>query len=130
MDWPGIFFSSIHFVPLNPSVLFHVTYVPYYCPYTTKTTQTSIAPAGFEPAIPASERPQTHALDRAATGIGYRTRASAVRGRRLMAWAIARLQYNIFLSTIFLNAVKMPSLLNVSDQVSHSQKPTGEIVIL
>ena len=25
---------------------------------------------GFEPAIPASERPQTHALDRAATGTG------------------------------------------------------------
>jgi hypothetical protein len=25
--------------------------------------------AGFEPAIPASERPQTHALDRAVTGI-------------------------------------------------------------
>jgi hypothetical protein len=28
------------------------------------------SPVGFEPAIPASERPQTHALDRAATGIG------------------------------------------------------------
>ena len=27
-------------------------------------------PAGFEPAIPASERPQTYALDRAATGVG------------------------------------------------------------
>jgi hypothetical protein len=27
-------------------------------------------PAGLEPAIPAGERPQTHALDRAATGIG------------------------------------------------------------
>jgi hypothetical protein len=27
-------------------------------------------PAGFEPTIPASERPQTHALDRAVTGIG------------------------------------------------------------
>jgi hypothetical protein len=27
--------------------------------------------AGFEPTVPASERPQTHALDRAATGIGY-----------------------------------------------------------
>ena len=27
-------------------------------------------PAGFEPVIPASERPQSHALDRAATGIG------------------------------------------------------------
>jgi hypothetical protein len=26
--------------------------------------------AVFEPAIPASERPQTHALDRAATAIG------------------------------------------------------------
>jgi hypothetical protein len=26
--------------------------------------------AGFEPAIPESERPQTHALERAATGIG------------------------------------------------------------
>jgi hypothetical protein len=26
-----------------------------------------MAPAGFETAIPASERPQTHALDRAAT---------------------------------------------------------------
>jgi hypothetical protein len=27
--------------------------------------------AAFEPTIPISERPQTHALDRAATGIGY-----------------------------------------------------------
>jgi hypothetical protein len=28
-------------------------------------------PAGFETAIPANERSQTHALDRAATGIGH-----------------------------------------------------------
>jgi hypothetical protein len=28
-------------------------------------------PAVYEPTIPASERPQTDALDRAATGIGY-----------------------------------------------------------
>jgi hypothetical protein len=27
-------------------------------------------PAGFEPAIPASERPQSHALDRPTTGAG------------------------------------------------------------
>jgi len=27
-------------------------------------------PAGFEPTIPTSERPQTHALDLAASGIG------------------------------------------------------------
>jgi len=30
--------------------------------------QTSIPPVGFDPTIPASERPQTYALDRAATG--------------------------------------------------------------
>jgi hypothetical protein len=28
-------------------------------------------PVGFEPTIPASARPQTYALDRAATGIGH-----------------------------------------------------------
>jgi hypothetical protein len=31
-----------------------------------------MTPAGFEPTVPASERPQTYALDGAATGIdGY-----------------------------------------------------------
>ena len=30
--------------------------------------------AGFEPAFPASERPQTHVLDRAATGIFWHDR--------------------------------------------------------
>ena len=38
--------------------------------YITHNTQTSMLPAEFEPAIPASERPQTLALDRSATGIG------------------------------------------------------------
>jgi hypothetical protein len=32
--------------------------------------QTTITPVGFEPAIPASDRLQKHALNRAATGIG------------------------------------------------------------
>ena len=36
----------------------------------THNRQTSMPPAGFEPEIPASERPQTYALDRAATGTG------------------------------------------------------------
>ena len=31
-----------------------------------------MSPVGFEPTISAGERPQTYALDRAATGIGYR----------------------------------------------------------
>ena len=34
-----------------------------------RKTQTSMSPAGYESAIPASERPQTLALDRAAIGI-------------------------------------------------------------
>ena len=39
--------------------------------HSTHKRQTDIHdPAGFEPTIPVSERPQTHALDRAAAGIG------------------------------------------------------------
>jgi len=37
---------------------------------TQHSQQTSMPEAGFELAIPASERPQTHALDREATRIG------------------------------------------------------------
>jgi hypothetical protein len=42
----------------------------YLTTHNTYERQTSMPPAGFEPTIPASERPQTHALDRAAIGIG------------------------------------------------------------
>ena len=38
---------------------------------THHSQQTYAALVGFEPTIPASERPQTHALDITATGIGY-----------------------------------------------------------
>ena len=41
----------------------------YLAKHNTRKWQASIPPAGFEPTIPASERPQTHALDRTATGI-------------------------------------------------------------
>ena len=34
-------------------------------------------PVGFEPTISAGERPQTHALDRVATGTGYITKLLA-----------------------------------------------------
>jgi hypothetical protein len=37
----------------------------------THKRQTSMPPLGFEPTIPASTRPKPHALDRAATGVGY-----------------------------------------------------------
>jgi hypothetical protein len=42
----------------------------YMTTYNTHNRQTSMHPAGFEPAFPASEQPQAHAVDRAATGIG------------------------------------------------------------
>ena len=67
---PGFFFSlctsSVLFCPVCPCFAF--------CPYcTTNTTQTSMPLAGFEPAISAGERLQTHALDRSATGNGIRS---------------------------------------------------------
>jgi hypothetical protein len=42
----------------------------YLATRNTHNRQTSMSPAGIGAAIPASERPQTHALDLAATGIG------------------------------------------------------------
>jgi len=39
--------------------------------HNTHKRQTSKAGAGFEPAIPLMERPQTHSLDRAVTAVGY-----------------------------------------------------------
>jgi hypothetical protein len=43
----------------------------YLTTHNTHNRQTSILSAGFEPTILAGERPQTYALDRAATGTGY-----------------------------------------------------------
>jgi hypothetical protein len=42
----------------------------YLTTHNNHKRQTSMAPVGFEPTILISERPQTHALDRMATGIG------------------------------------------------------------
>ena len=44
----------------------------YLRTHNTHKKQTSMPPVGFEPAIAPSERPQTYAVDRAATGIGIR----------------------------------------------------------
>jgi hypothetical protein len=43
----------------------------YLTTHNTHNRQTSVTPEGFKPTIPTSERPQNHALDRAATGIGF-----------------------------------------------------------
>ena len=42
----------------------------YLTKHNTHKRQIFVQPAVFEPAFPASERPQTHVLDGAATGIG------------------------------------------------------------
>jgi hypothetical protein len=42
----------------------------YLTTHNSQKRQISMPPAVFEPAISASERPQSHALERAATGIG------------------------------------------------------------
>jgi hypothetical protein len=42
----------------------------YLTTHNTHNRHTSMPPVGFEPAIPVSERPKTHALYRTATGIG------------------------------------------------------------
>ena len=43
----------------------------YLTTHNTHNRQTSMSPEGFEPTTPAGERPQTYALDRAATGTGF-----------------------------------------------------------
>ena len=45
----------------------------YLTTHNTHTKQPSMPPVGFEPAISASERPQTSALERTATGTGIQT---------------------------------------------------------
>jgi len=44
----------------------------YLTTHNSHKRQKPMTPGGFEPTVPASERSQTHALDRADTGIGIR----------------------------------------------------------
>jgi len=43
----------------------------YLKTHINQSRQTSMPPAEFETAVPASQRPQTHALDRVTTRIGF-----------------------------------------------------------
>ena len=49
----------------------------YLTTHNAHNRPTSIHPVGFEPTISAGERPQTYALDRAATGTGFLTYTSS-----------------------------------------------------
>jgi len=50
----------------------------YLTTHDTQKRETFMPLAGFEPGIPASERPQTHVLERVATGIGFQRRSSGI----------------------------------------------------
>jgi hypothetical protein len=57
----------------------------------SRETDIHTPPAGFEPAIPESERPHTHALDSAATGIGFViTRSSCYSSNKRLRFATVR----------------------------------------
>jgi hypothetical protein len=65
----GFFFGCLSVLHLYFFVLIVLTFA--FCPYCrTFTTQTSMPPAGFESAVPASDRPETLALDHSVIGIG------------------------------------------------------------
>ena len=49
----------------------------YLTSHNIHNRQTSMPPAEFEPKTAPSERPQTHALDRAAIGIGFKWKYSS-----------------------------------------------------
>jgi hypothetical protein len=53
-----------------------------------------MSPAVFEPAILTSERPQSHALDRAATGIGKHHAVLMYKGRTVKGTRIFNLGTN------------------------------------
>jgi hypothetical protein len=73
---PVFFFVCPGFFPFDPFLYCFKSFRPschftfHATVLTSNTTQTSMPPVGFEPTILVSERPKTHDLDRAATGIG------------------------------------------------------------
>jgi hypothetical protein len=60
--------TTLHMTPLDEWSAWCIDL--HMITHNTQTRQTFIFPVGFEPTIPASEQPQTHALDRVATRMG------------------------------------------------------------
>ena len=63
----------------------------YLATYNTHKRKISMPPAGFKPTVPSSKRPQTHALDRAAIGIGCRNYCARIE--------VCNLDFSFFLGT-------------------------------
>lgn len=52
-------------------ISFETLQIPYLATNNTHKERISMQLMGLEPVIPGTERPQTHALERATTGIGH-----------------------------------------------------------
>jgi hypothetical protein len=73
----------------------------YLTTHNTHKRQTPMPPVGFELTIPASARPQTHASDRAATGIGQLSDDGHKCGRNMLQWAYR--VYSVLIGCVCLN---------------------------
>ena len=80
----------------------------YLTTHNNHNRQTSMPPAGFEPTIPANERPQTYALDRVATETGT--------GRHWSPYLTIWLMYHLIPS-----CCRMSLLINCCSDMSGSQ---------
>jgi len=92
--------------------------------YTTMTRdKTSVFPVGFKPVIPASERPQTHALERVAIGIGLGDNGDRKK------WYACRSKYCTCIKPCG-NKTLRRSILQPIDKPSHMQQiSTWEFII-
>ena len=81
----------------------------YLTTHDTHNRRTSIPPVGFEPTISAGERPQTYALDRAATGTG----------RVCMIWYIFNCNWVATRWQLFSTHIHTNNTGNVTKQTIH-----------
>jgi hypothetical protein len=79
----------------------------------THNRQTSMPSSGFVPTIPASERPQTHVLDRAATG-----RAGVLDTQRKLLWLLLLFLYKSFMIFIFIDYPDIWACGKIDEMVS------------
>ena len=82
----------------------------YLTTHNIHTRQTGMPLAGFEPAIPSSERPQTHTLDHVATGIGLAGAYTTVT-YQTTGWSIK--ESCMFIFTAFFKISSLTSPLNL-----------------
>ena len=73
----------------------------YLTTHNTHNRQISMPPVGFEPTIWVGERPQTYALDRAATGTGLATKLSCLNSNRTTLTEVWQIFYLFCLNSWF-----------------------------